>query len=84
MSKRGSPYLRYALMQSAMVASNFDDGFNKIYEKYKSQGKHHRVAVSHVAVKLTFVVHSVMRTNKAYVPLLEYKTKHVQKSQQLS
>jgi transposase len=72
MSKRGSSYLRYALMQSALVAANCDEGFKKIYQKYKGQGKHHRVALSHVATKLTFVVHSVMRTNKAYVPLLEH------------
>jgi len=72
MSKRGSPYLRYTLMQSALVAVNCDEGFKKIYQKYKSMGKPHRVALSHVAQKLTFVVHSVMRTNKAYVPLLEY------------
>ncbi len=75
MSKRGSPYLRYALMQSALVAANCDEGFKKIYQKYKGMGKHHRVALSHVAEKLTFVVHSVMRTNKAYVPLLEYNKK---------
>ena len=73
MSKRGSPYLRYALMQAALVAANCDEGFKRIYQKYKGMGKHHRVALSHVAEKLTFVVHSVMRTNKAYVPLLEYK-----------
>lgn len=72
MSKRGSPYLRYAFMQSALVAANCDDGFKKIYQKHKSMGKHHRVALSHVAEKLTFVVHSVLRTNKAYVPLLEH------------
>ena len=72
MSKRGSPYLRYTLMQSALVAVNCDEGFKKIYQKYKGLGKPHRVALSHVAQKLTFVVHSVMKTNKAYVPLLEY------------
>ena len=76
MSKRGSPYLRYALMQAALVASNCDEGFKKIYDKYKGMGKHHRVALSHVAEKLTFVVHSVMRTNKAYIPLLEYNKKN--------
>lgn len=75
MSKRGSPYLRYALMQAALVISNNDEGFKKIYLKYKGIGKPHRVALSHVAEKLTFVVHSVMRTNKAYVPLLEYNKK---------
>ncbi len=73
MSKRGSPYLRNVLMQSALVAAFCDDGFKTIYQKHKSKGKHHRVALSHVAEKLTFVVHSVMRTNKAYVPLLEHR-----------
>jgi hypothetical protein len=59
-------------MQAALIASN---NVEKIYQRYKSMGKHHRVALSHVAEKLTFVVHSVMRTNKEYVPLLEHNKK---------
>jgi len=71
MSKRGSPYLRYSLMQAAFVACRLDDGFKKIYEDYVKVGKPHRVALSHAAAKMTFVVHSVLRTNKPYVPLLD-------------
>jgi transposase len=69
MSNRGSPYLRYALMQASLVASNCDEGFAKIYQKYKGKGRHHRVALSHVAEKLTFVVHSILRTGKPYIPV---------------
>jgi transposase len=73
MSKRGNPYLRLALMQASLSAAMTDEGFKKIYEKQKSLGKHYKVAISHVADKLTAVIHSVLRTGKPYVPILEYQ-----------
>lgn len=79
MSKRGNPYLRFALMQASLVAVNNDEGFKKIYAKQKSQGKHYKVALSHVADKMTAIVHAVMRTGKNYVPILEYQKKQEQK-----
>ena len=71
MSKRGSPYLREALWQAAVVASVHDTGFKKIYDKKRSAGKPHKVALTYVAKKLTYVVHSVMRTNLPYRPIQE-------------
>jgi transposase len=80
MSKRGNPYLRFALMQASLVAAHNDAGFKKIYEKQRSQGKHYKVALSHVADKLTAVVHTVMRTGNAYIPLEEYQKQQKEKS----
>lgn len=71
MSKRGSPYLREAIWQAALVASVHDKGFKKIYDKKRSEGKPHKVALTYVAKKLTYVIHSVIRTNKPYRPVLE-------------
>jgi transposase len=71
MSKRGSPYLREAIWQAALVASVHDTGFKTIYNKQRSKGKPHKVALTYVAKKLTYVVHSVMRTNQPYRPILE-------------
>ncbi|HWY79159.1 MAG TPA: IS110 family transposase [Candidatus Sulfotelmatobacter sp.] len=69
MSKRGSSFLRTTILQAALIAVKTDGGFKQIYEKHKSAGKHHGVALSHVAKKLTFVIGSILRTNKPYTPL---------------
>jgi transposase len=71
MSKRGSPYLRETIWQAALVASVHDKGFKTIYDKQRSRGKPHKVALTYVAKKLTYVVHSVMRTNLPYRPVLQ-------------
>lgn len=71
MSKRGSPYLRRALTQAALVAARVDPMFESIYQKHRSKGKHHLVAVSHCARKLTHVIYSVVKNNRPYVcPIL--------------
>jgi transposase len=75
MSKRGNPYLRLALMQASLSAAHADPGFKKIYEKQKSLGKHYKVALSHVADKLTAVIHAVLRTGNPYIPILKYQKK---------
>ena len=66
MSKRGSRYLRAAIMQASFVASNKDPYFKSIYEKQIARGKVHLVALSHVANKLTHVIYSVLKNNKPY------------------
>lgn len=52
MSKRGSPYLRRALFQSALRAEFCDPVFSNYYQKKISEGKHHLVATNAVARKL--------------------------------
>lgn len=66
MSKRGSPYLRKALFRAAFVASNTDPVFKAYYQKKRSQGKHHNVAVGAVARKLCHTIFAVLKNNTPY------------------
>lgn len=68
MSKRGSSFLRYALMQAADCARKFDPYFGDFYSKKIAEGRHHYVALSGVARKLAGVILSVMKEQRAYAP----------------
>ena len=72
MSKRGSKYLRTAVMQAADVAALLaaDPLFKAVYDRHKSRGKHHTVALSHVAHKMLHVVFSVLKNKRPYTPML--------------
>lgn len=52
MVKRGSPHLRYALMNVATTVVNNNRTFSDYYWKKRNEGKYHRVALSHVTKKL--------------------------------
>lgn len=66
MSKRGSPYLRKALFQAAMVAAFHDPVFSTFYQKKKSEGKHHLTAIGAVARKLCNIIFAVLKNNAPY------------------
>jgi transposase len=68
MSKRGSKYLRTAVMQAAEVAALTakDPKFNGVYRKQIEKGKPHKVALSHVANKMLHVVFSVLKNRRPY------------------
>jgi transposase len=66
MSKRGSPYLRKALFRAAFVASNHDPVFKAYYQKKRSEGKHHNVALGAVARKLCHTIYAVLKSNVPY------------------
>jgi transposase len=70
MSKRGSPYFRYAIRMAAFVATQHDPMFKAILEKQKDRGKHFEVALSHVERKLVHVIYSVLKNNKNYQPIM--------------
>jgi len=57
MVKRGSGYLRYSLMNVALVVIKFNHVFYDYYYKKRSEGKNHRVALSHVCKKLIRVIY---------------------------
>ena len=66
MVKRGSTYLRYALIQAARILSIYSPHF-KAYLRLKiSQGKHYNVALSHVAKKLIRVIFHLLKTNQSF------------------
>ena len=69
MSKRGTPFLRYGLMQAADGARKHDAYFREYYEKAMARNKHHYVALSGVARKLAGVILSLMKEGRAYEPV---------------
>ena len=66
MSKRGSPYLRRALFQSALRAEFCDPVFSAYYRKKITEGKHHLVATNAVARKLCHTIFAVLTKNEPY------------------
>ena len=68
MSKRGSSYLRFALMTAADKARIHDPYFGDYYDSLRARGKHHYVAVSGVARKLCGVILAVLRERRPYEP----------------
>ncbi len=65
-SKRGSPYLRKALFQAALVAAFHDPTFSAFYQKKRAEGKHHLTAIGAVARKLVNVIHAILKNNIPY------------------
>jgi transposase len=68
MVKRGSKYLRWALLTAARLVCMRDKTFADFYAKKKSEGKHHYVALSHAARKLVRVVCHLMAAGGEFVP----------------
>lgn len=68
LSKRGSPYLRWALMQGADRARRFGPYFGECCERKMSQGKHHYVALTAVARKLAGVCLALMKEGRDWSP----------------
>ena len=66
MVKHGSSYLRYALMNCAQTVVNYEPTFAMFYAKKRSEGKPHRVALSHVVKKLLRVIYTLQTKNLAY------------------
>lgn len=66
MSKRGSPYLRKALFQAALVASNSDPVLKAYYLKKRAEGKHHKTCIGAVARKLCNIIYAVLKNDKPY------------------
>ena len=66
MSKRGSPYLRKALFQAALVASNTDTVLKDYYQKKRAEGKHHKTCIGAVARKLCNIIYAVLKNDKPY------------------
>lgn len=70
MSKRGSPYLRKALFQAALIAAFHDPVFAAFYQKKRAEGKHHLTAIGAVARKLCNTIFAVLKNNTPYIPQL--------------
>jgi transposase len=68
MVKRGSTYLRWAILQAARLVAMRDTTFRSYLLKKKAQGKHHNVAIAHVGKKLIRVIFHMLRANCTFVP----------------
>ena len=66
MSKKGSPYLRYALIFTAWNIARHSEKFNRYYCLKCSQGKSHYNALGHVAHKLVRVMFTLIKKNISY------------------
>lgn len=66
MVKRGSKYLRFALMTAARMVCLNDSTFNEFKDKKMAEGKHYMVTMGHVAKKLVRVIYYLLKTNNVY------------------
>ena len=65
-SKKGSPYLRNAIIRSANLIVMKDDKFKEYFDKKISEGKPYKIAMGHVAKKLTRVIYQILKNDTPY------------------
>lgn len=68
MVKRGSTYLRWAVLQASRLVPMRDATFSAYLSKKRSEGKHYCVAQSHVGKKLLRIIFYLLKNNTAFVP----------------
>ena len=68
MEKRGSRYLRYALINTAKYVCHWEPTFAAYLAKKRAEGKHYNVAISHAAKKLVRVIFAMQQSGRAYIP----------------
>ena len=68
MEKRGSRYLRWALLNAAAYVCKWEPTFATYLAKKLAEGKHYYVALSHAAKKLVRVLYHLETTGKTYQP----------------
>jgi transposase len=66
MSKRGSPYLRYALWQAATTSLLHNRELKQFYDKKRAEGKPHGVALGAVCRKLLSRIYVVLKEQRPY------------------
>ena len=69
MEKRGSKYLRWALINAARYVCTWEPTFAAYLEKKRSEGKHYYVALSHAAKKLVRLLYHLETTGEKYMPV---------------
>jgi transposase len=67
MVKRGSTYLRWALLQAARTVSRYDATFGEYLDRKVAEGKHYNSAMGHVAKKLIRVIFKLMNSGELYI-----------------
>ena len=67
MEKRGSRYLRYALINTAKYVCHWDKTFGAYLQKKISEGKHYNVAITHATKKLVRLIYAMEKSGKSYI-----------------
>lgn len=67
MEKRGSRYLRWALMNAARFVCKWEPTYAAYLEKKRAEGKHYYVAISHAAKKLVRLLYHLETTGETYI-----------------
>ena len=70
MVKHGSGHLRYTLMNCSLTLLKFNPIFYDFYHKKRSEGKCHRVALSHVCKKLIRLIYCLETKHINFEPSL--------------
>jgi len=68
MVKRGSPYLRWAILQAAWLVAYRDKTFHEYADKKLAEGKHFFVVQGHVAKKLVRTLFCLLKNNVQFAP----------------
>ena len=69
MEKRGSKYLRWALINAAKFVCKWEPTFASYLAKKRSEGKHYYVALSHAAKKLVRLLYHLETSGEKYKPI---------------
>ena len=69
MEKRGSKYLRWALINAARYVCNWEPTFAAYLAKKRSEGKHYYVALSHATKKLVRLLYHLETSGEKYKPV---------------
>ena len=67
MEKRGSRYLRFALINATKYVCHWDETFGAYLQKKISEGKHYNVAITHAAKKLVRLIYAMEKSGKPYI-----------------
>lgn len=67
MTKRGSTYLRWAIMQAARLVARRCPDFQTYKDKKLREGKHFFVALGHVSKKLVRVIYKLLTTGETFI-----------------
>lgn len=69
MEKRGSKYLRWALINAARYVCNWEPTFAAYLAKKRSEGKHYYVALSHATKKLVRLLYHLETSGERFKPV---------------
>lgn len=67
-SKKGSSYLRNAIMTAARIIRLHDETFNNYYNKKKEEGKSYNCIIGHISKKLVRVIYHILKNNVSFKP----------------